>query len=134
MKFVRPTFATAAAKKRNMFRLVPSCVALSAQVVGILEQEVPDLIEVPKALEHASTVGDHLNFHLVNPTEEENLAFQVVSGLLVFAFALFNKRMRLRYRGRRTCFTARAGWNWARVTEAYLSWSLTERHPSSLAK
>ncbi|CAM9265399.1 unnamed protein product [Scytosiphon promiscuus] len=46
------------------------------EVVGILEKEVPDLIEVPKALEHASTVGDHLNFHLVNPTEEENLAFQ----------------------------------------------------------
>lgn len=44
----------------------------------MLEQEVPDLIEVPKPLEHASTVGDHLNFHLINPTEEENLAFQVL--------------------------------------------------------
>ncbi|CAM9458727.1 unnamed protein product [Ectocarpus sp. 4 AP-2014] len=46
------------------------------EVVGILEEEVPDLIEVPKPLEHASVVGDHLNFHLVNPTEEENKAFQ----------------------------------------------------------
>ncbi|CAM9698252.1 unnamed protein product, partial [Hapterophycus canaliculatus] len=46
------------------------------EIVGILEDEVPDLIEVPKAIEHATTVGDHLNFHLINPTEEENLAFQ----------------------------------------------------------
>ncbi len=48
------------------------------QVVGVLEQEVPDLIEVPKPLEHASVVGDHLNFHLINPTPEENVAFQVM--------------------------------------------------------
>lgn len=46
--------------------------------MGILEEEVPDLIQVPKPLEHASVVGDHLNFHLVNPTAEENLAFQVL--------------------------------------------------------
>lgn len=52
-------------------------VRVGVQVVGILEEEVPDLIEVPKPLEHASVVGDHLNFHLVNPTEEENKAFQV---------------------------------------------------------
>lgn len=38
---------------------------------------MPDLIEVPKPLEHASVVGDHINFHLINPTPEENVAFQV---------------------------------------------------------
>lgn len=77
--------AAAAAKKvagNAAFPVVP-CFFL-AQVVGILEKEVPDLIEVPKALEHASTVGDHLNFHLVNPTEEENLAFQVVFCMLIY--------------------------------------------------
>ncbi|CAM9833444.1 unnamed protein product [Pylaiella littoralis] len=45
------------------------------EVIGILEK-VSDLIEVPKPLEHATVVGDHLNFHLINPTEEENFAFQ----------------------------------------------------------
>lgn len=43
----------------------------------MLEAKVPDLINIPKQIEHASVVGDHLNFHLINPTEEENLAFQV---------------------------------------------------------
>lgn len=52
-------------------------LCVGVKVVGILEEEVPDLVEVPKPLEHASVVGDHLNFHLVNPTEEENKAFQV---------------------------------------------------------
>lgn len=56
---------------------VRACGLLS-QVVGVLEKEVPDLIEVPKPLEHASVVGDHINFHLINPTPEENLAFQVL--------------------------------------------------------
>lgn len=43
----------------------------------MLEQEIPDVIEVPKPLEGSSEVGDHLNFQLLNPTEEENNAFQV---------------------------------------------------------
>lgn len=64
----------------SSFRLVFDLLGLS-QVVGILEEEVSDLIEVPKPLEHATVVGDHLNFHLINPTEEENFAFQV---LIVF--------------------------------------------------
>lgn len=50
---------------------------LSCQVVGILEQRVGDLIQVPKPLEHASIVGDHLNFRIINPTNQENAAFQV---------------------------------------------------------
>lgn len=50
---------------------------LSSQVVRILEQQVGDLIQVPKPLEHASIVGDHLNFRLINPTNQENAAFQV---------------------------------------------------------
>lgn len=54
-----------------------NCVRFVTQVVGVLEEEVPDLIEVPKPLEHASVVGDHINFHLINPTPEENVAFQV---------------------------------------------------------
>lgn len=54
-----------------------NCLRFVTQVVGVLEEEVPDLIEVPKPLEHASVVGDHINFHLINPTPEENVAFQV---------------------------------------------------------
>ena len=46
---------------------------------ALLEEAAPDLIKIPKPLEHASVVGDHLNFHLINPTEEESLAFQVLA-------------------------------------------------------
>lgn len=42
-----------------------------------MSAEAPGLIEVPDQDERAGTVGDHLNFRLVGPTQDENLAFQV---------------------------------------------------------
>lgn len=50
---------------------------VDTQVVDTMEAEASGLIEVPAQDERAGTVGDHLNFRLVAPTKEENLAFLV---------------------------------------------------------
>ena len=46
-------------------------------MVETLEAEAPGLIQVPKPDERVDGVGDHLNFRLVEASEEENLLFQV---------------------------------------------------------
>lgn len=54
------------------------------QVVDTIEAEAEGLIEVPRQDERVGTVGDHLNFRLVRPSDEENLAFRVCNGVLEY--------------------------------------------------
>lgn len=51
-------------------------------MVETIEAEAEGLIEVPQQDERVGTVGDHLNFRLVRPSDEENLTFRVCNGVL----------------------------------------------------